>query len=297
MTTCSELTRTLGEPLIGTAPVATTWLALEQPGPWGRQALTGSHLDPTVGADLERWADGTGVKPLLIRRTGRHADDHRPARHTVLVAHAGPGPRRLHHVEVGDLAAVLAWDAAALGAGRWLPGEPVTGAVALVCTNGRRDRCCAVHGRVLAGGLAERPDRVWECSHLGGHRFAPTAVLLPAGAVYGQLDADRLSSAWAAAERNELTLDGLRGRSPLAPPAQVADAAVRRSSGTLALDALAVSEPRAVEAGRWAVDVRRTDGRSWTVTVAAGRSRPPRPESCGKAAVEPRRWDVVAVEG
>ena len=32
------------------------------------------------------------------------------------------------------------------------------------------------------------PDEVWECTHLGGHRFAPTALVLPTGYSYGRLD-------------------------------------------------------------------------------------------------------------
>ena len=55
-----------------------------------------------------------------------------------------------------------------------------------LCTNGGRDRCCALFGRGLFDELAD--PRVWECSHLSGHRFAPTAVRLPDLTVFGRLD-------------------------------------------------------------------------------------------------------------
>ncbi|MBV9923283.1 MAG: hypothetical protein JOY78_20875 [Pseudonocardia sp.] len=64
--------------------------------------------------------------------------------------------------------------------GARLPGRPVDDPLLLVCTHGRRDRCCALDGRALVRALVEagEPD-VWECSHLSGHRFAPTALVLP----------------------------------------------------------------------------------------------------------------------
>lgn len=290
--TCSALSRELGEALIGTAPVARTWVAIEQPGPWGRDALTGSHLDPEVGTALQRWADGTGVKVVLVRRPGRHPDQQ--GRHAVLIAHAAPAASWLRLLTVDVPSAVLALDAAALATGV-VPAAGITlpGGTALVCTNGRRDRCCAVRGRQLALELADTdPDLVWECSHLGGHRFAPTAAFLPSGAVYGHLDPASAREAWAAAEDGRLVRSGLRGRSWLTPQGQVADEAVRRSIGEAAIAALDVDEPEPLDPGRWAVAVRHRDGRAWTVQLAASAATPARPESCGKAAVQPRLWLV-----
>ena len=34
--------------------------------------------------------------------------------------------------------------------------------------------------------------RIWQASHIGGHRFAPTAIALPDGRYYGRLTADIL---------------------------------------------------------------------------------------------------------
>ena len=58
----------------------------------------------------------------------------------------------------------------------------------LVCTHGRRDRCCGSMGTALAAEL----DGVVRTSHTGGHRFAPTAVVLPYGTAWAFLDADAL---------------------------------------------------------------------------------------------------------
>ena len=63
-----------------------------------------------------------------------------------------------------------------------------THAMWLVCTNGKRDACCARDGVPVARALAAlRPDEAWECSHLGGHRFAANVALLPEGLCFGRV--------------------------------------------------------------------------------------------------------------
>jgi hypothetical protein len=69
-------------------------------------------------------------------------------------------------------------------------GDP-SSAVAdvLVCTHGRRDSCCGARGIELLNELRRRPAfrapvRLWRTSHTGGHRFAPTAIVLPAGSLW-----------------------------------------------------------------------------------------------------------------
>lgn len=174
-----------------TAATARTWLLVEQPGPWGRKALTGSRLDPAVGRALDRAADGTGVRVALIRRPGRHADLHTPASHRVYLAHTAPGDAWVRTDTLADPAELTALDFTALGAGSHggfgtaHAGPPL----ALVCTNGRRDRCCAVNGRPLAAELAASGGAdAWEVTHLGGHRFSPTMLVLPYGYTYGRVD-------------------------------------------------------------------------------------------------------------
>lgn len=64
----------------------------------------------------------------------------------------------------------------------------------LVCTHGRRDACCGTLGTRLALALPVLGQGVatWRTSHTGGHRFAPTAVLLPEGTAWAYLDLDTL---------------------------------------------------------------------------------------------------------
>jgi hypothetical protein len=290
--TCSAISQLLGEPLAGTAPHARAWVALEQPGPWGRSAATESHLDPALGAELERRIAGTGVRLALIRRPGRHPDLRSAKPRQVLISGTGAGASAggtswLERGSVASAAELLDLDFAAIGAGH-APGvgARVDQPVALVCTNARRDRCCAVLGRPLATALAAtHPGRVWECTHLGGHRFAPTAVVLPHGLVYGRLSLPTGVAVLAAAQRDEVVLDHLRGRSCWHPAGQAAEVAVRTRIGETGIARVWVATVDAVEQATgvvWEVTVTAHDGRSWQAEVSEQRVALARPESCGK---------------
>jgi hypothetical protein len=280
---CSTFCRELGEPLPGTAVVATGWVVVEQPGPWGAQAPTQSHLDPVFGAAFDKACKKVDVRFGLIRSPGRHPDAQ--PLHQVYVASTMPGRTWLLGGRVDDPAELDALDLDAVDRGdeaaviASLPAlSAVHTPVVLVCTNGKRDACCAILGRPLVSGLAKRaPGRVWEATHLGGHRFAPTATFLPAGTMHGHLTVDSAAAILAAAERGETVLNGLRGRSTWSKRGQAAEIAVRELIGELALDALTVAGEDLE-----AVTVRHADGRSWTVPVTNVPADPPRPESCGK---------------
>lgn len=263
---CSELTRAAGEPLGGTATRARLWIGVSDPGPYPRKAVPDA-LPPAVAAWLVE--AGQAVRLQLVRRPVLRADREAPGddERVVFVAHADESPARLSQGRVDHLEEVATWDVEALLGGDLPVGlQPMAAGdhVYLVCTNGRRDPCCARYGRQAVSALLKRhPGRVWETSHLGGHRFAPTVLRLPDGYLFGGPDATTEA------------LTASRGRSALDPQAQVAELAV-----LLALNA-ATPRPLLVESlggDRFAV----ADGTTrWTVSVAAQPLDTRRPESCG----------------
>lgn len=290
---CSTRSALAGEPLLGTATYARTWIALEQPGPWGRKALTQSHLDAALGAELEKNAAGAIAKVALVRRPGRHADTHNVRSFGLWVASTRPGrtwllggritdPDQLRDL---DWTAVADGDADAVAASvptLYPEHEPLL----LVCTNGRRDVCCAARGRRLLGDLPDHLlGRVWETTHLGGHRFAPTAVVLPHGTSFGRLTPDLAVQLMADARRGVFRLTGYRGRTTFPKPAQAAEGAVRQRARINRLDDLDVAATER-NGDAWQVAVAHADGRTWDVTVLQIELDTSRPESCG-ASPEP----------
>ena len=302
--------RSQDEPLVGSAPRASAWLVLEQAGPYGFRALTESHLPQLVSDALGALPKDSGTTVLLARRVGHHADAHENNGYRRFwFAHAHPGGVRMragilddNDLLKPDLARVLA--AAADGP---LPpwGTTTADPLLLICTNARRDICCALNGRPVAEALAADPayaHRVLEVSHLGGHRFSPTALLLPWGHAFGRIDAPSARTILDAADAGRLApLAHHRGRTSAAHPGQVAAHAVRALEGIDGLDdidALRLVGSRAVPMGlRWEgedgvadVEVRHRDGRAWHVVVRRSTLTPARPESCGKEPAEPHVW-------
>lgn len=238
--TCADTARHLHEPLAGTAPTALGWLCVEQGGAWGRKAERESGLDPEVAAHLVAGTDEVPVRLQLIRRpAARTAGVATSGRRTVLLAHAGDQPW-LEVVEVEDVRDLLDLDPAVCasptppGIGR-RDDEPRY----LVCTHAKRDRCCATWGRPIADTLAAlHPERTWEISHVGGHRFAANLLVLPHASVHGGLDVAGAMRVVDLGAAGRLDLATSRGRSGMPRPAQAAELFLRAELGTDYFDAV-----------------------------------------------------------
>ena len=156
--------------LAGTAPTATSWLILLHQGAWGDRPV-----DTLVLPELHMWAQEHDCK-ILLARTPQRAPTYPKA--TYWFSDGGSQLRQ------GTLTA------------NGLPvleDTHVCEQMLLICTNGKRDQCCATFGRNLISECAdslspEQFTRILECSHLGGHRFAPTGMMLPQNLALGRLD-------------------------------------------------------------------------------------------------------------
>lgn len=222
---CSALAEELGEPMIGSIEQRVRWLLVEDRSPWGEKAVRDE-----LGPGIESAAKARAVRLLLIRRREGDpaADDATRRVFLVDTAEAAAATR-----EVSDVAELPELMDATLSDF----GVPFTDSIFLVCTNGKRDACCALRGRPLVAALLEaQPEAVWECSHIGGHRFAGNLVCLPHGLVYGRVgagDGPRLADAY---RSGRLDVDHLRGRSAWPVPAQVAELRLRRELGLAGVD-------------------------------------------------------------
>jgi len=270
-------------PLPGTATRVTGWLCVEQPGAWGRDVIGDEVLGQEITAELAARTSAAKVRPTLIRRPGR---SEFTGTRTVLIASSRPRGSWCERFEITDLKQLLELDPHLLNGPSPGIGAPVRDPLILVCAHGKRDQCCALFGRPIAANLAaDYPDQVWECSHTGGHRFAPAMVLLPSGLTYGRVDTAAAIAAVEAARRGTVSLAGLRGRSGHGPVEQVAEIAVREqvSAGVDDLTVDLETRSAATDPALAGVAlVTHRDGRRWRVTARTV-GFPPRQASCGAA--------------
>jgi hypothetical protein len=256
---CAEVSRQVGEPLAGTAPQADRWVCVEHPGPWTRTAA--EDHDPEI-VELAERAAGAGWKLALLRRPGRRKL---------------AGPRQVYFADSSAGCMVTAQVDSLRNLELSVEqGEAVAEPLLLVCAHGARDRCCVEDGRPLAAELAEAGVDVWESSHLGGHRYAATAVVLPFGYLYGRLDRRTALAAFRAAQSGEVETENCRGRTIWPAAGQIAELAVRQETKLRDIGALTVevTAPLAARVTRvdedtvWEVRLRKE-------TLAA------RPPACG----------------
>ncbi len=226
--------------MAGTAPAETRWLLVEHAGPWARRAVAESRLPEAVRTRLAALGD-QGVRVQLVRRPGS----------------AQPGLAGPDTGGATVLSLDLSADRAVVREGRLDDVEelvdldpdtlPVAeGPLLLVCTNGRRDVCCAEVGRPVAAALSRRwPHATWETTHLGGHRFAGTLLVLPAGLLLGRVRADDAVAVVEDVLAGRPVPSRTRGRAGRTPAAQAAcldRAAAHRLPG----DAVTVLDERPV---------------------------------------------------
>jgi hypothetical protein len=226
--------------MYGTASAGSSWLLLELSGGWGPSAFLQSpgSLDPDLGRAIVRRAEAAGMRIAAIRRHGRRPEI---PRWRWFVAKSEVGRHALFHGEVDAARDFL--DLSLDGS----DGDQSSGPLVAICAHGKHDQCCAVRGRAAADAIAGAyPEFTWECSHLGGDRFAATMLVLPEGLCYGRVDlAD-------AAELVRLYLDGrlddrfLRGRTSVPHAAQAAQHFAREAYGDDRIDTL---HPLSVEPG------------------------------------------------
>ncbi len=257
---CSFAADEREDPLPGTAAHACGFVLIESPEAWGQNALTDSRLDREVAAAIAARATALSYRVLLIKRPGRTP---RTKRRLWFIADSTPGAETLTWGTYDTDRDLLRVSLAQPDGAGTLP------ALYLVCTHGRHDACCALRGRAVAATLAEhRPDVTWECSHIGGDRFAPNVLLLPHGLYYGRVDAPRSPEIVAAQERSEVVIDLLRGRATYRPVVQAAQHFARVAEGSPAIDDFELIGSRKTTNGDICVALAHA-GRTLSVTVRA----------------------------
>ncbi|MBS2040518.1 hypothetical protein JST97_36365 [bacterium] len=176
----------LDQPLLGSASTSRWLVLVDKPRPWPSKVQQGLNLPSEWQQRLDDWRDQKVPFTLLAR-------------------HSQEGQVRCFGWERGKVSGLE------------------EGPLWLVCTHGSRDACCGSLGPRLAQALRNSGEsQVWEVSHIGGHRFAPTLWHLPSWRVYGRIDL----------HHPVCDLKTLRGNAAYAPRLQVMEAYLFQQRGS-----------------------------------------------------------------
>ena len=291
---CSIASLATGEPLYGTASQVRRWILVEQPGPWGVDAVAQSGLADDVALRLRALARTVGARLLLIRRHGRSQGATRSCFAVVSTADV----RRIERFDLRDPAELLGVDWGPLREFEPVGGQPVDDPLYLVCTNGSHDTCCARFGRPVAAALHDLDGvDAWEASHFGGDRFAGNVVCLPDGIYYGRVAPDTAAEVVAAHQAGRLSLDHLRGRSFSPFVAQAAEYFVRVERGLHAIDEVLPLQVDDVGQDVFAVRLRTAAGDEMVATVECAQADVAQQLTCRAHGEEhPPRFRLLTLE-
>jgi hypothetical protein len=257
---CSELSRLSAEKTFGTASIGAVWFLLEYPHGWGAHALRDSALSDRV---KRFFADATARMKnsrLLFIKTDR---GRREARMNFFVVRCREREPFAFRLSVENYDELTRFDLEAIAHGEDLQGGVLTREpLFLVCTHGRRDKCCAKFGVAVYNSLREHAgDAVWQSSHVGGDRFAANVLCLPHGLFYAHADdasARRIADEYRA---GRIVNEKFRGRACYSHFVQAAEFFVRSESKIAGVEELLFQSSE------------RTNDSTWRVTFAQAGTR------------------------
>ncbi|HKR22271.1 MAG TPA: sucrase ferredoxin [Pyrinomonadaceae bacterium] len=227
---CSVQSQEAAEKTFGTASMGDAWLLVEYARPWGAKAFRDSELPKAVKSYLAGvLKSGPRFRVLLIKQERNVAGPL-----SLFVARSRESSSSIIKYEFFEYEQLLDFDLASALAGGSPPGAtPWERPLFLVCTHGKRDKCCAKFGipiyktiQTLAGESA-----VWQSSHVGGDRFAANVICFPDGVFYGHVTDETAKHIVKEYSERRIVLRNFRGRSCYSFPVQAAEFFARRETG------------------------------------------------------------------
>jgi hypothetical protein len=291
-TWCSDAARIRGDDNAGTASRIDVWILVELPVTWGRNPIHDAVLPPDVRDALKRASAAIPRSRVVFIKKGVECVG--PTR--VYIVRSAPKVSTLaldlasieevadvpfahiidaHHAERLECGSDscrsqlpqrqlrLAQSRAAAGAAA-LQTRPIV----LVCTHGQHDSCCGRRGYPLFDALRQYDELdLWQCSHIGGDRFAANAVVLPWGLYYGPVEAREAQALVGSITRGEILLPSYRGRCSMPRPVQAAETFIRRQTRILGRDALRFLSREDLDEQRMCVRFRDRNGTVHSATI------------------------------
>ncbi len=290
--TCAEESRAAEETLAGTFKPADTFFLIESGlpdyGGWGAGAVKTAATGGPFARYLAHLQSAPRGKVLFIRRPQSQGKNF----YIALTNQATP---RIYHRALADYDELLGLDIASLAAGMTprVNGREMTeiDELYIVCANGRHDPCCAALGAPVYQEMAAQagPERIWQTTHIGGHRMAATMIAFPAGIVYGHIDPPDAEAIVTNQRAGFMLTHKYRGRGAYAghqldeaahKAACAAEASIRERIRSYRIDDLRLDAVEEIGRDVWIVRYIDAAGRAHSAEVSIKMSAP-RQTSCG----------------
>lgn len=256
---CCQHSRSVEEQLFASVKPNRIWFLLEYPYPWGARAFDESELSAPVKRYLSNLlAETPGSKLLFIKNQDSLFSD----KIAFFVGIGNEDRPALYRFQLDDYEDLVDLDVRSfLSSGGFPAGSTYEQSIYLVCTNGKRDQCCAKYGLDVYNHLAEYQHRVedpaetvWQTSHVGGHRFAANVVVLPHGIYFGRLTGGEARILMDAYQSGEILLDKYRGRACYPPAVQAGEYFLRKHTGEVHIGAYRHTRTEEIASDQWSLE-------------------------------------------
>ena len=223
---CSELSLATKEEMFGTVPRVDIWFLLEYKQSWDKKAFSCSKIPDVIKKRFSEYIGSIPNSRLQLIKRHKNPDDG-------IKFYIGVSQElepKLFEFSLSKYEEILSWDIPAIISGSSsLRKEPLF----LVCTHGTHDKCCGKFGMPLYMETVKQENGflTWQCTHLGGHRFAANFLCLPHGIYYGRVRERDLGNLIREYKKQNICLEIYRGRSCYTSDAQAAEYFLRTSSG------------------------------------------------------------------
>lgn len=201
---CADNSRNLNEDIIGSAPTNEIYILIECPTPWEENAFNSRQIPSNLRCLKEQiQKQKISINLLLVNK--ENSKNLSKKTKSVIVFKKKQDFSNCFsrlEMEVQSLEDVAPLIESYLNKTDSVNDYSDTNVRdILICTHGSHDKCCAKYGiPFYREALATVKDlqltnvNVWQSSHFGGHRFAPTAIDFPEGRYYGDLDQNTFRS-------------------------------------------------------------------------------------------------------
>jgi hypothetical protein len=242
---CSNISSQMDEALIGSATPFQAFILIECPFPWSPKILDSKWIPQNLRDLVIRVkASELPIQFLLIHQAGRVRQIKNQSTSVLIYKRAAnifcQGYQRYEwQVKPEEIAPLL--QAYLMGQfPQPISDRPIRDL--LVCVHGSHDQCCGKYGvpfyreaiatvSQVKDQLQDQTIRLWQASHFGGHRFAPTMIDFPTGRYYGRMHQTALRSILTRSGDLQIMNQVYRGWSVLPKELQAAEHALLQHYG------------------------------------------------------------------
>jgi len=223
---CSELSLDTKEQIFGTVPRVDVWFLIEYNQAWAKKAFLSSAIPEMVKKRV--YENLNSIPNSRLQLIKRHKSNEQGLKFYIGVS--DELEPKLFELNLKSYEDILDLSIPEVISGNsFSRSEPIF----LVCTHGRHDRCCGRFGVpvYLEATRQENGFLTWQCTHLGGHRFAANLLCFPHGIYYGRVRASNVSTIIKDYQNQCISLDMYRGRSCYSSDVQAAEYFLRINTG------------------------------------------------------------------